>query len=91
MAGYEAPGQRVIVDMSKVREADTQGLAPVITAASRLRKTGGWLGIAVPDERTLHLLKTTGLVRRIPVFDTVEDARAAALLSRDGDFQEDDR
>ncbi|WP_229074552.1 STAS domain-containing protein [Actinoplanes sp. DH11] len=70
------PEPRVVVDLSGVDFCDSIGLSTFVTGYNRARAAGGWLRLASPGEFLERLLDTVGLLRRIGVYPSVDDALA---------------
>jgi anti-sigma B factor antagonist len=64
---------RVVVDMSSVDFIDSTALGVLIEARA---KRGDDLRLAAPQLETRRTLQVSGLDRRLPVHDTVDDALA---------------
>lgn len=63
---------RVVIDMSEVEFVDSTALGVLIEARSKLGKDG--LALAAPQLETRRALEVSGLVRHLPVHDTLDDA-----------------
>ncbi len=70
----EATG-RIVVDMSSVDFIDSTALGVLIEARAQ-RGGGGDVHLAAPQLETRRTLQVSGLDRRLPVHDTVDDALA---------------
>jgi anti-sigma B factor antagonist len=69
---------RVIVDLSAVDFMDTGSLAVIVGHWKRLTAAGGTLVLAGARYRYTKTLWITGLADRLPLYDSVEKALAAA-------------
>ncbi|GIG65683.1 STAS domain-containing protein [Phytomonospora endophytica] len=72
----EAPGVFVVVDMSEVGFCDSSGIGMLIRSAKELWKRDGAMRLAGPQDHVTSVLRTNGLLTALPVFATVEAARA---------------
>ncbi len=75
--------QTLIVDLSEVRHVDSAGLSALLLAQRQMAVHEGELRLAGVTEEVLSLLRMTQLDRVFRIFNTVEDARAAAPNFRD--------
>ena len=73
----DAPGPRVVIDLSGVEFCDSTGLSAFVLGARRAEAGGGWLRLAAPSEFLAGLLETVGLAPRIPCYATVPEALSA--------------
>jgi anti-sigma B factor antagonist len=69
---------RVVLDMSKVDFMDTTALAVIVGAWRRQAEDGGLFLLAGARYRYTKALWITGLADRMPMYDSVEAALAAA-------------
>jgi anti-anti-sigma factor len=69
-------GLEAILDLSGVTFMDSIGLGVVLKAASRFHRQGKRLLIVAPAGPVHRILEFAGVSDRLPVFDSVEDARA---------------
>jgi anti-sigma B factor antagonist len=69
---------RVVLDMSKVDFMDTTALAVIVGAWRRQLEDGGLFLLAGARYRYTKALWITGLADRMPMYDSVEAALAAA-------------
>lgn len=75
---HVAEGVRyVTVEMSQVMFIDSSGLSALISGLKTLRQTGGGLNLAAVGAQARTALRLTLLDTVLPIFDTVEAARAA--------------
>jgi len=70
--------RRVILDLSDVEFMDTSSLAVIVGHWKRLEAAGGTLVLAGARYRYTKTLWITGLADRLPMYDTVDEALAAA-------------
>jgi anti-sigma B factor antagonist len=70
--------RRVVLDLSAVEFMDTSSLAVIVGHWKRLEAAGGTLVLAGARYRYTKTLWITGLADRLPMYDTVDDAVAAA-------------
>ena len=73
-----ATSDRVILDMSGVDFMDTTALAVIVGHWRRQVAAGGLFFLAGARYRYVKALWITGLADRLPMYDTVEEALAAA-------------
>lgn len=66
-------GERLIVDLSGVREVDSTGLGELIDLHQKMVKNGGALALSDPSPVVKRLLETTRLCR---FFTVLEDEMA---------------
>ena len=70
--------RRVVLDLSDVEFMDTSSLAVIVGHWKRLGAAGGTLVLAGARYRYTKTLWITGLADRLPMYDTVDEALAAA-------------
>jgi anti-sigma B factor antagonist len=70
--------RRVVLDLSDVEFMDTSSLAVIVGHWKRLEASGGTLVLAGARYRYTKTLWITGLADRLPMYDTVDEALAAA-------------
>ena len=73
-----AASDRVILDLSGVDFMDTTALAVIVGHWRRQLAAGGLFFLAGARYRYVKALWITGLADRLPMYDTVDDALAAA-------------
>jgi len=73
-----ATSDRVILDLSGVDFMDTTALAVIVGHWRRLVETSGLFFLAGARYRYVKALWITGLADRLPMYDTVDEALAAA-------------
>ena len=66
---------RIVIDMSEVHFVDSTALGVLIEARSRLGRND--LLLAAPQLETRRTLQVSGLDRKLPVYDSVEEALAS--------------
>jgi anti-anti-sigma regulatory factor len=71
-------GDRVVLDLSAVDFMDTSALAVVVSHWRRQVDAGGMFLLAGARYRYTKALWITGLADRLPLYDSVDDAVAAA-------------
>lgn len=64
----------VIVDMAAVDFMDSSGLGVLIGGVKWTRAKGGALVLCGAPERVLRILRVTGVVKVLPVFETLPEA-----------------
>jgi anti-sigma B factor antagonist len=67
-------GQPLIIDLNRVTFIDSTGLGVLIGVARRVDQHGGSLHAVCSQPQPRKLLWMTGVDRRIPVSDTVDEA-----------------
>src|SRR4051812_12118121 len=70
--------ERLVLDLSEVSFIDSTALGALIEARANLPERRGLL-LAAPGRDTRRALQVSGIDRRLPVHDTVDDALAATL------------
>lgn len=77
-AVVEAGFESIVIDFEQVLFCDASGLNALVALANRMRADGGgvWLAGVRPAQR--RLFQITGLDRRFPLCERVEDAVAQA-------------
>jgi anti-sigma B factor antagonist len=76
-------GQPLIVDLNQVSFMDSAGLGVLIGATHRVDARGGSLHAVCSRPQTRKLLWLTGVDRRIPLSDTVDEALALLAASKE--------
>ncbi|HEY3867614.1 MAG TPA: STAS domain-containing protein [Actinocrinis sp.] len=66
----------LVVDMAAVAFMDSSALGVLVGGVKRARDAGGALVLVAPSERILRVLRITGLLRVMPVFETLPEAFA---------------
>ena len=72
----------LLIDLSRCPFMDSAGLGALIGGIRRAREAGGEVAVACSRPTLTRLLHTTGFDRIVPVTETVESARLAALDDR---------
>ena len=72
----EAETPKIVLDLSELTFLNSAGLGAFIAAHRRCRERGGMLCLVRPREAVAQLLRVTHLDRLIPVYPTLEAARA---------------
>ncbi|MEO5878466.1 MAG: STAS domain-containing protein [Streptosporangiaceae bacterium] len=65
--------ERLILDLTHLTFLDSTGLGVLLWAHHRMSEQGGRLCLAAPGHLVRRVLHTTGLDRRLHVYDTLED------------------
>ena len=69
-------GLEAILDLSGVSFIDSVGLGVVLKGASRFHRQGKRLLIVAPSGPVHRILEFAGVTERLPVVETVDEARA---------------
>src|SRR5215475_1560828 len=69
---------QLVVDMEGVEFLDSTGLGVLVGGLKRVRAHDGAIDIVCTQGRILRIFKITGLSNVFSIYDTVEDALAAA-------------
>jgi anti-sigma B factor antagonist len=72
---------RIILNMSEVPYLDSAALGVLVDAVRRARENNGGLYLAQVMTFVRRAFEITRLIRIFPVYDTVEDAVAAATAT----------
>ena len=67
----------VIVDMSEVSFMDSTGIGVLLNSLRQLTSKGAQLVLVCPTERMLRPFRITGLIGRLPICQSREEALAA--------------
>ena len=78
-----AAGGDLVLDMSAVSFMDSTGLGLFVTAAKACTGAGTRIGIAGAAPIVVKVLTVTGLIKMLPVWDSVEDAEHALQADSD--------
>ena len=70
--------KQVVLDLSGVEFMDTSSLAVIVGHWKSLEEAGGSLALAGARYQSTRSLWITGLADRIPLYQSVDEARAAA-------------
>ena len=70
----EAGKTRVVVDLSRVTFLDSTGIGVLLNALRSLGRRRGRLVVVCPNKRTLRPFEVTGLVRRLAITASREEA-----------------
>lgn len=71
-------GTKIVLDLSELEFLDTAALSTIVAYWKRLSAGGGTLALAGAQYATARVLWITGLAQRLPLFDNVDAALAAA-------------
>jgi anti-sigma B factor antagonist len=69
---------RLVVDMSGVEFLDSTGLGVLVGGLKRVRAHDGGIDLVVTQGRILRIFKITGLSKVFAIYDSVDEALAAA-------------
>ncbi|TDC71286.1 anti-sigma factor antagonist [Actinomadura sp. GC306] len=67
-------GERLVLDLAGLEFMDSGGLSVIVSCFKAVTAAGGSLTLAAPRPLIRRTLVVTGLYRRIPLADTLEDA-----------------
>ena len=67
----------VVVDLSKVIFIDSTGIGVLVGALKRVRERHGTFALVCPPGRVRRIFEITGLLRALPLFDSMEAAVSA--------------
>ena len=70
----QAGQTRMVVDLVEMDFIVSMGLGVLVKTYTHLRKKGGFLHLAKPQPMILKLIKTTGLDRLLPIYDSLEQS-----------------
>jgi len=76
-------GSDVIVDLDQISFIDSAGLGALVGASRRAEASGGSLHAVCGQPHTKKLLWLTGVDRRIPLEESLEQALSSVASSRD--------
>jgi anti-sigma B factor antagonist len=82
IAGVEACGPSVIVDLAGLEFIDCCGLGVLVRVRKWTREGGGDLLLAAPQQHVRRLLRLTGLEGVFSMYSSVEQAASGAKLAR---------
>jgi anti-sigma B factor antagonist len=82
LAAVAARAAEMIVDLAGLEFIDSSGVAALVLARKRARRTGGDLLLAAPQDQVLRVLAVTRLAEVFPVHGSVDEAAASAGRSR---------
>lgn len=74
----ELGATHVVVDMTTTTYIDSTTLGVLLGALKRLRPNGGELALVCPERNIRKVFEITSLDRVFPIFDSAEEAAAAA-------------
>ena len=69
--------RRVLVDLSEVDYIDSSGIASLVEAFQKAKKTGAGFALAAPNPAALRVLELARLDRVFRIFATVEEGLAS--------------
>ncbi len=75
-------GSRLVIDLSRTTFLASVGLTFLIRLGKRLSEAGGGIALAAATPAIVKLLRAIGLTRVLPLFHTVEEARAHLSVVR---------
>lgn len=78
LAAAAAECDRVLVGLQNCAFIDSSGIAVILRAHRQLAEEGKHLAVYAPADQVLRVFATTGLIGNGLVFDTAEEALAAA-------------
>ncbi|HEV2373028.1 MAG TPA: anti-sigma factor antagonist [Streptosporangiaceae bacterium] len=77
--------RHIILDLAGVDFMDTSALAVIVNHWKKLVSQGGSLALAGPRYRSTKTLWITGLAHRLPLYESVEDAKQAVPAAGGGE------
>ena len=81
----------LIIDMSKVKYADSSGLSALLVGNREFSKNGGIFIIASPQDHVMKLIKISMLDKVFNIVDTLEEAAEAIFMHEiDGSEEEEE-
>ena len=85
--GYE----NLVIDMSKVKYADSSGLSALLVGNREFSRNGGIFIIASPQEHVMKLIKISMLDKVFTIVDSIEEAAEAIFIHEiEGKEQEEE-
>ncbi len=76
----EIPRVCCVIDMTHVPFIDSTGVGVLVGALKRARENGGTLTLACPQPRVRRVFEITGLLKALPIFDSLNEATGACRL-----------
>jgi anti-sigma B factor antagonist len=73
----DRPVPRIVIDLSELTFCDSIGLSSLALAHNHCVESGGYLRLAAPNPFLRKVLTVVGLAATLPMYETVEGARAA--------------
>ena len=70
----DAGHTRLVVDLTRMDFIVSMGLGVFVRTYTRLREAGGFLRLAGLQPLILQIIKTTGLDRLLPIYDSLDQA-----------------
>lgn len=67
-------GEHVILDLTDLEFMDSQGLSVIISCHQTVKSAAGSLSLVAPRPIVRRTLEITGLVKRLDIFDSIEEA-----------------
>ena len=80
--GLEQAGQRsayLAVDLSELDYLSSAGLSALVSQAQVQEQHGGWLRVVAPSSTVHMILSLAGLLERLPVASSIEDALSSSI------------
>ena len=65
---------RLVLDLGNMDFIVSMGLGILVQTYTRLRQDEGFLRLASPQSHIVRLIKTTGLDRLLPIYDSLDQA-----------------
>lgn len=75
--GYTATQRAVIVDMAAVDFLSSLGIRSLLLVGKAILKRGGKMVLLNPDSSVTHILQMAGIDTLIPIYKSLDEARAA--------------
>lgn len=74
LATIDASPAVLVIDLTEVAFIDSEGLGTLVAAAKRAETAGVNLRLVTPESQVCRVLQITGLIRMLPVYETLEAA-----------------
>jgi anti-sigma B factor antagonist len=75
----QVSGEHVILDLTDLEFMDSQGLSVIVGLHKAVNAAAGSLALVAPRPMVRRTLEITGLVRRLDVFDSIEEVPTASV------------
>jgi stage II sporulation protein AA (anti-sigma F factor antagonist) len=75
----KATTRNVIFDFTNLSFMDSSGIGVIVGRYANIRKLGGRVGIICKNQRICHILEISGIVKLIPVYESLDFALNALI------------